>query len=423
VASRTMTTYLQKDLDLCAGEPDGELIFIDLIGFDVPSYIDPRYDLVVPGQVKGRPHLNHHVPFKLRGPFKHNDLPDSDLWKHETNEEDLCVCSGKRKDGLPCRAPAYNRSEFCGNHGGALHPADRQIKNLGDGIVPDASKVRKLDRAQKVSMGLIKVEDLSDVEIHGMYVINDDGKRVSTRKLSDKIHQDYRKELMIRMEDFLVTSLPDMLKVMVDIANDPIVEAADRIKAATWASERVIGKNPEIVIHGKMDKPYEQIITRVESGSREEYRRALESSNIIEGEIVEDGNHRPAGNSDGGDGIPVRTGTPGTVDGALPDRHGSDSGLAQSDEEGSSLERVSPVTRQQKLKRLRDEQRIARNKRYAARAYGATNTEDLPFTLEFKARKDGTFNVRFWPAEDLTPEIVDRIQTAEALAQITQASA
>lgn len=419
MASRTMTTYLQRDLDLCAGEPDGELVFIDLIGFDVPSYIDPRYDLIVPGQVKGKPHLNHHVPFKMRGPFKVSDLPDSDLWTHETNEEDQCVCSGKRKDGLPCRSAAYNRSEFCGTHGGAVHPADRQIKNLGDGIVPDASKVRKLDRAQKVSMGLIKVEDLSDVEIHGMYVINDDGKRVSTRKLSDKIHQDYRKELMIRMEDFLVTSLPDMLKVMVDIANDPIVEAADRIKAATWASERVIGKNPEIVIHGKMDKPYEQIITRVESGSREEYRRALESSNIIEGEVVEMGDHRPDGNQGGNDSVDLGE----SLDDA--DHTNPDPGVEVEDSHNAALAASlgDTETRQQKLKRVRDEQRAAKNKRYAARAYGATNTEDLPFTLEFKARKDGTFSVRFWPAEDLTPEIIDRIQTAEALAQITQASA
>lgn len=417
MASRTLTTYLQRDLDLCAGEPDGELVFIDLIGFEVPSYIDPRYDLVQPGQIKGRPHLSHHVPFAMRGPFEIRDLPDPELWTGEVNEEHKCVCAGKKKDGLPCRQVAYNRSQFCGHHGGALHPADRQIKNLADGIVPDVSKVKKLDRAQKVAMGLIKVEDLSDVEIHGMFVINDDGRRVSTRKLSDKIHQDYRREMMTRMEDLVVTALPDMLKNMIDIANDNMIEAADRIKANTWVAERVLGKNPEIVVHKGLDKPYEQIITRVESGSREEYRRALESTTVIEAEVVEMGSDRSDGNQGQVDRIELSERDDDGV-GEHPD-----SGVAQPDQTVGSLESVEPLTRSQKLALRRDELRKAKNKRYAARMFGETNIEDLPFTIEYKRRKDGTFSAKFWPAEDLTPEIVDRIQTQEALDAVAQATA
>lgn len=431
---RTQTAYLQKDIDECAGEPDGELVFIDMIGFEVPSYVDPRYDLIAPGQVRGQDRLSHHVPFNFRGPFQPRDLPDPDFFMGETNAEGNAVCTGKRKDGMPCRAEAMNRSPFCGNHGGQLHPADKKITQIHKDVTVDPIKVRKMDRAQKVINGLIKVSDLSDSEILGMYVINDDGRQIRARSLTTKIHQEISKEMLSRMNDFLFESLPGLLKAMVEIALDPMVEPGDRVKAIQWAAERSIGKTPEVILHGSADKPYEQILTKIEGGSREDYRRAIESGNIIEGEVVELGD--AGSEQNGGSADPVhedirRMGKAVDQSGAgrVPGRTSdSDSGIderfvsqslgdaghdptpvlrdgSESDPASSSARKRAARAAIQKLK----------NKRYAARAQGYTQIEQIGWLLEFIARKDGTHTMKVWSAEDQTPAVVDRIMAARAI--------
>ena len=431
MGSRTLSTYLQKDLDQIAAPPDGDLVFIDLIGFEVPSFVDPRYDLVQPGQVAKRPRLNHHVPLAYRGPFRPEDLPERSLWTGETNEEGLCVCTGKKKDGLPCRAEAQNRSQFCGMHGGALHPADKKMTKLPSGILPDIAQARKLTRSQKVMMEIIPVEELGDDEIQGLFVYDDDGRKVKSRKLTEKIHAAMVKEMMTRAQDSTQSALMSMLGVIQGIAEDPLNEAGDRLKAAVWMAERSIGKTPEVVIHGKTDAPYEQIFTSLETTSRDDYRRSLESGNIIEAEVIPDGDSRQSGvTDDGARDDELRTNGSGVLaeDYTYSRTDFDDAGFDQSDGNDDSDEDESTVAerrardiaeRRSQLKRQRerrDQMQKAKNRRYAARAAGMTQVDDVPWMIEWKPTgKQGYFCAKLWPPDAITPDIADRIATAEAI--------
>ena len=448
--ARTLSTYLQKDLDQISAPPDGELVFIDLIGFEVPSFVDPRYDLIQPGQVAKRKRLTHHVPLSYRGPFRPEDLPERSLWTGEVNEEGYCVCTSKKKDGMPCRGEAQNRSQFCGMHGGALHPGDKKMTKLAEGLVPDIQQARKLTRSQKVMCGIIPVDELGDDEIQGLFVYDDDGRKVKSRKLTEKIHGEMVREMMTRSQDFMTTSLGSMVKVIRDIAEDPLNEAGDRLKAAVWMAERSIGKTPDVIIHGKSDKPYEQIFVSLETTSRDDYRRALESPNIIEGEVIEDGDNRSApigvdkgapgngGNAeqseternadhirsarseDSGDDLDNE----GSAENVASDSPGERRSLAiREDPETEAQRRASEIAERRKriaeARKRKDDIQKAKNRRYAARAAGATSVDDLPWLIEYKTTgKSGYFQAKLWPPDAVTPEIADRIETAEALTNI-----
>lgn len=423
---RTLSTYLQSDLDQIAAPPDGDEVYIDFLGFSVPSFVDPRYDLVQPGNVKDNKRLGHHVPLALRGPFRPDDLPERSLWTGEINEEGYCVCTGRRKDGLPCRADAINRSQFCGHHGGALHPADKKMTKLPTGIFPDIAQARKLTRSQKVMMGIIPVDELGDDEIQGLFVYDDDGRKVKSRKLSEKIHSSMVKEMMTRSQDYMQSSLPSMLKVVKEIAEDPLNEAGDRLKAAVWMAERSIGKTPDVIIHGKTDQPYEQIFTNLEITSRDEYRRAIESGNIIEGEIITDGDNGQNRNNFQS----ARTATesvPGSTDlSAGMDFSGTR--LVGGDENGDSdSDGISPAAQrakdiEERKRQLQDKRarrdliQKAKNRRFSARAQGLKSIDDIPWLVEFRPiGKLGHFSAKLWPPDQVTPEIADRIATADSL--------
>lgn len=81
-------------------------------------------------------------------------------------------------------------------------------------------------------------------------------------------------------ESFLQTKTASMLNVMVDIAESDLVEPADRIKAAQWVAERTMGKTPDVIIHGKVDAPYEAIFESIDAGSREDYRQKVTSTRL-----------------------------------------------------------------------------------------------------------------------------------------------
>ncbi|QLF83889.1 hypothetical protein SEA_BECKERTON_2 [Mycobacterium phage Beckerton] len=429
MGSRTLSTYLQEDLDQIAALPDGEDVWVDLIGFEVPSFIDPRYDLILPGQVQRATRLQHHVPFAMRGPFRPSDLPDGIVWEGETNEEGYCVCRGRRKDGLPCRSGAINRSEFCGTHGGQLHPADKKMTKLADGLLPDVVQARKLKRSDKVMMGIIPIEELGDDEIQGLFVYEDDGKKVKSRKLTEKIHQGMVREMMTRAQDYMQTSLPSMLKVVKDIAEDPLNEAGDRFKAAVWMAERSIGKTPDVIIHGKTDAPYEQIFTRLETTSRDDYRRAVDAPAVIEGEVVPDRDSGPdpdlRSRDDWADGPDHShredpSGDSGINLGGTRIVQSSDSVDEGEDGESPALKRARDIEERKKqlaaVRARREEMQKAKNRRYAARANGLTTTSDLPWLIEWKSTGvRGNFHAKLWPPDAVTPEIADRIATADAL--------
>ena len=58
----------------------------------------------------------------------------------------------------------------------------------------------------------------------------------------------------------------------------------------------------------------------------------------------------------------------------------------------------------------------AKNRRFAARMSGMLQVDDVPWMIEWKPTgKQGYFCAKLWPPDAITPDIADRIATAEAI--------
>lgn len=276
------------------GKCDGPYEYRPELDCEVPTYISPRKDLAVIGKgaKTGVPTLKHHVPYCFRGPFKPEDLPkqylDTIADQIKVDKDGIVLCTAilkgnhpQRKEVRPCRAWASNRVLLCRNHGGALHPADKKITSKRP-QVPDEEKQEQLTRVEKVIMGLIPIHDLSDEEIVNAYVLDDAGKPVPCARLAQRVQQEMTKELMQRMQSLMQKHLPDMINTMATLATSTSVEPADRIKASIWMAERIIGKTPNVVVHADADKAYERVFDSIDSGSRDDFRKAkaIESTRV-----------------------------------------------------------------------------------------------------------------------------------------------
>lgn len=143
--------------------------------------------------------------------------------------------------------------------------------------------------------GELEVTQLDDDELSYGVPKCDDGK-FSIRAAYDAatmppaIKTKIQKELLERANGRLRGNLLNVIDRLTDIATSPASDDKDAIKAGTYILERVMGKNPEIVVHTQ-DKPFEAVIQNIARGSREASRRArLEANPPLEAEIVEDEN-------------------------------------------------------------------------------------------------------------------------------------
>lgn len=404
-----------SDLDkgVTFGDADGPDVFVDELGIVVPTFVDPRNDLIR-GSAKYYKRVSHHIPFKMRGHFKASDWPEEfverlrrgDGWR--VDAEGFVVCAGKRtygKDaGKECRARAVNRTRFCRCHGGGLHPLDKKMSAKSI-IAPPENRLKALDRPQKFLQGFLNISELTDEEVQGLFIYNDAGQKVQSIVLGSKMHGQIAQELHRRMNRFLQTKTASMLNVMVDIAESELVEPADRIKAATWVAERVLGKTPEVIMHGKVEAPYEAIFETIDAGSRENYRQEIGETRlelgrghdeILDAEVV--------GQSEDSD--------------FSEDDSGQSSGGDERSDDGSNLESARrldderrEIERQKEIKKARAK---AKQRRFAARAVGATTIHDMPWVVEWKFQKNGTFRMKLVCPDD---------QTEARLAKITQNNA
>lgn len=272
------------------GNPDGPRRFVETLGEEVPTYIDPRDDLKTKSNPTAHVSVDYHIPPPLRGTYEPKELANYDPNSHyPLTNKGTVQCTGIRKgDGSPCRRAAQNRTGVCAAHGGALHPADK-LYSAARGIAP--TDVERLSRLEKVMCGVIPLSELSDEEISRQMIRDDDGTWVKPLpKIAPKLNQQMHAEFFKRANDYIRTNTLDMLKVMVEIANSNANEPADRQKAAQWMVERSLGKTPDVLLTNKTDKPFEQLFTDIVSGSREEYRQSvrgeLSDPNVIDGEIV-----------------------------------------------------------------------------------------------------------------------------------------
>ena len=410
------------------GEADGPWEFHPEFGHSVPTYLDERKDLLPPKH-GASVRLNYHVPFAMREHYKPQWLPPKFYaqygQQYPVDLNGFVVCSAQAAmTGARCRKKAVNRSPYCRSHGGALHPADKRLS--ANNFMIDKVSVEKKDslsRVQKFVSGMLPIDELDDDEVLGGFVRDTDGKIVESVRIGAKFHQELVKELVRRMNRFMTMKLPNMLKVMTDIAESDFVEPADRIKAAQWVAERVIGKTPDVIVHAATDKPYESILARLEGGSRDEYRNAIEAappggvrdSGFIEGEVVEiEGQvfreDRDDFDDDGEEGdFGVESGSETESNGESNGKveSGIESGRIECGEppkvNGSATAAATVDARIADAKARAARLKAAKARRFAMRAQGfATDMANRPWEIEYDEINDGSG--RF--VASITPSVV-----------------
>lgn len=403
------------------GDADGPNMFIPEFGFIVPTFIDPRNDLIPELNRNRFKRLSHHVPFSVRGNFTALDWPEDFRktveWRE--NEDGLVLCDACSERSVradkKCSSKAVNRSRYCRSHGGALHPLDKKMSSRNI-VTPPQDRVARLNRPQKFMQGFLDISEISDEEIQGMFIYNDDGSRVSSMTLGVKIHQQLAQELHRRMNRFLQTKTASMLNVMVDIAESDLVEPADRIKAAQWVAERTLGKTPEVIMHGKVDAPYESIFETIDAGSREDYREKVSSTRLelggghdpfVDVEIVEE----PEDSDNGEDGEREADSSDREHGGNGNEETGNSLASAQ-----RSDDRREELDRQKEIKKARTK---AKQRRFAARAVGAS-LHDMPWMIEWKfipaGEHQGNFKLKLVCPDDLSENRLARIEKSNASA-------
>ena len=401
-----MHDRVESDLDkkLTLGDADGPDVFVPSLGCKVPSFIDPREDLTTPHARTRFKRLSYHIPFSMRGEFTPEDWPE-DYRAHVEYKTDMAgfvMCSARResrdhqKAGTvgPCNMRATNRTLMCRNHGSALHPADKKMSGMTIVKVPE--RTVNMDRVQQFMQGLLEPSDLADDEVKGRFVRNNDGVPVKTVKLGMKFEAILHKELLRRMNEYLQTKAPRAIEVMYEIADSDVYEAADRIKSAQWLAERVIGKTPDVLVNvDAKETPFQSILSGIDSGSREDYRKSVNSQREI---VREEDNYIDAEIDECDDGHFVE-------DSSVLDEEDSDS--------DSIVDVIDEIAEQrenkkQQLKEARDRIKKAKSRRYAARATGANSLEGVPFLLQFKETKEG-MRMKLIPSSTASPAQVDRL--------------
>ena len=386
----------------------------------------------------------------MRGMYRPDQLPDSVYEKRrgriKVNLEGFVLCDDNNQAGFPCSNPAVNRSLKCRNHGGALHPCDKKLSPATNqlGLMAAAegqAAIEKLDRVQRFMQGFLTVEDLDDDEIVGGYVRDSNGVPINNQRIGVRFQQDMVKELARRMNKFLQMKLPNMLKVMTDIAESDIVEPQDRIKAAIWCSERVMGKTPDVVIHGTTGKPYESIFENLESGSREAYRinssRPIESgAEIFDAETIEVGtdedfaeveeiSERDDSAEITGNGVRSFVGRQDVAEttdqseaGSILSNESDISELQVNDYSQKPPDKIEKyVTLEQQraeAKSRRDRIKKAKSRRFAARAAGAPTVANTPWLVDWRARKGGLWCAKIIPADAQTPTLLAKLEAKKS---------
>lgn len=382
------------------GRPEGPPKFIEAFGMEVGTFIDPRHDLNKSRTQWGV--MMYHVPVKFRGPYKESfngEEMDSAGW---------ALCLGVKQNGEDCNLRAQNRSGYCANHGGQLHPLDKRKFDWS-----------KASRETLWKNGRLPVEELTDEELARGTIRRDDGTWVDTKRVPREVYDKAVRELFKRSDEKLQQSLLDCVDSIVEIAQGTAYEPADRLKAATWVFERLRGKTPtEIKV--TQEAPWQVVMDGMVGGSREESRKRR---GVIDAEVVEDvespgyeslaaatiaeaGDPVPSefldeempydeGSADADDRGPVARVAGNAPQADEPDDPGDYAEAHPEPEPVSRPKRPSPEEIAEQRQRIRDEIERAKRARYASVAKGFSDVEPVPYEVEATQKKSGHIVVRF----------------------------
>lgn len=275
------------------GFPDGPKKFVAELGCEVGTFKEKPKSKV--------PCLMWHVPLKMRGHFRPEDLANYDPEKmYRTDVLGRVICYGKKADGTECTKRAENRYPRCAVHGGRLHPLDK--------TEPAANRLSKEEvaqgrsRYQQYLRGELTVDDLDDEELATASFRSSSGRLFKPKSLPRDLIQGFMRAIFDRAQTELRTHTVDAAKTMAEIMMNKRVDPEIRLKAANLLLERNLGKTPQVVAI-TAQAPWEEIFDGITSGTRESSRerRAIEAANVIDADLVE---HNPSSaNGQGDNGI------------------------------------------------------------------------------------------------------------------------
>lgn len=143
-----------------------------------------------------------------------------------------------------------------------------------------------MTRLELLEAGYIDVDDLSDDELRNG--VAPKGKHI---RVSKEVYQKITQRHFARAQELLAEGLLPAVQTLNHIAQGSAYEPADRIKAATYIIERVMGKTPDVLLTKEIKEPWQELVAGVATMTREESRarrRAAGSiSDPIDAEVVE----------------------------------------------------------------------------------------------------------------------------------------
>lgn len=363
------------------GMPDGDAEWHAEFGCRVGTFTQ-RHAELDDVRLQSVPCLMFHVPRHLRGAYRPDELanfdPDAD-YRVDPGGMRLCESSTRPRQSAhepkECKRKATNRQPYCEAHGARLHPLDKTDANL------KYKDPATMTRLELLEAGYIDADDLSDEELR-----NGVAHRGRHIRLSKEVYQKITQRHFQRAQELLSEGLLPAIQALNHIAQGSAYEPGDRIKAATYIVERVMGKTPDVLITKEIKEPWQELVAGVATMSREESRaRRSGEAGVVDAEVVE------------AEPIPDVEGTVddgGSEPSWLPVRQvGGDSGR----------EDVEAVALQDDSAANVDAVKAATSKRYKMRSAGRSSVEDGPILLGSKDAEAAVDVTLGSPGEDQVP--------------------
>jgi hypothetical protein len=182
----------------------------------------------------------------------------------------------------------------------AVQPADRQ--QITHEVVDhppffrdavEANKLREqargMSRQQLFDNGIIGVADLDDEELRAGRCRDNLGRIPKVTKTMENIPRDIYEAMVqehqIRSQDKFRQAMDDALNTILDVMTDPANEPRDRLDAAKYVKEQVMGKTPDRVQVAVAKAPWEEMLGDFAAVSRQ--RHAQLERGVIDAEVVE----------------------------------------------------------------------------------------------------------------------------------------
>lgn len=273
-----------------------------------------------------------------------------------------------------------------------------------------------LPRSVRFANGNIQPSELTDEEILGGFIYEEDGSKTDSAWFEDRVMGRFNKELSRRLNRYIKQKSARAIEIIFEIADSDLVEPADRLKAATWLAERIVGKTPEVLQLGVEQKPYESVFENLVGGSREEHRakqltQAIDAEVVsVDGEVIDVMDQDPSEayqtDSDLGQQVSQRSrqdladesqfGSDQTS-GSTNDDQNTGNGIHGGQRQNSSMdsnkstEQIADeiVSKKEEAQALKKRIADAKRLRFAARVGGATSLARAPWLIDWRVDEEG----------------------------------